>query len=112
MSVSKQKIVVQGRIVMGHPIKRQQMTDNKGNKLNHDDGTPKTNVFFALAVPKGAEQDWKQTEWGQTVVSVASTGYRNGETNRHDFSWKIEDGDSQTPNKKGRKNCETEGHRS
>ena len=110
MSVSQQDILVQGRIVMGHPVKRQTMTDDKGNKLFNDDGTTKTQHFFVLAVPKGAEQDWKQTEWGQKVLQVASNGYRNGEVNRPDFSWKVEDGDSQIPNKKGRKNCDTEGH--
>ncbi len=110
MSVSKENIVVQGRIVMGHPIKRQQMTDDKGNKLQHDDGSSKTQHFFVVAIPKGAETDWKQTEWGQKVVAVAGQGYRNGEINRPDFSWKVEDGDSQIPNKKGRKNIDTEGH--
>jgi len=110
MSVAHSKIQVQGRIVMGHPIKRQDMTDDKGNKLKNDDGSTKTQHFFVLAVPKGNEQDWKQTDWGQQVVSTATQGYRNGEINRPDFSWKIEDGDSQIPNKKGRKNCDTEGH--
>lgn len=110
MSVAHATIQVQGRIVMGHPIKRQEMTDDKGNKLKNEDGTPKTQHFFVLAVPKGTETDWKQTEWGQKVVATASQGYRNGEINRPDFSWKIEDGDSQIPNKKGRKNADSEGH--
>ena len=109
MSVAHVTIQVQGRIVMGHPIKRQPMTKD-GKPLVNEDGTAKTQHFFVLAIPKGQETDWKQTDWGQKVVGVAMQGYRNGEINRPNFAWKVEDGDSQVPNLKGRKNADSEGH--
>jgi hypothetical protein len=115
MSISSQDINVEGRIVMGHPIKRQKVT-RKDEKTKQDvpvmleDGmTQATQVYFSLAVPKGQETDWKQTPWGQTIHSIGLTAYKDM-TSRHDFSWKVEDGDSNVPNKNNRKNCDTEGH--
>ena len=111
MSITSQDVNVEGRIVMGHPIKRFAKTDNTDKPvLMADNVTPVTQVYFSLAVPKGQETDWKQTPWGQTIHSIGLTAYKDM-TNRHDFSWKVEDGDSQIPNKKGRKNCDTEGHK-
>lgn len=109
MSVSTQTVQIQGRIIQGHAFKRQPMLDDNQKPLLNEDGSKKTQVFFTLAVPKGQEQDWKMTDWGQQVVAVAKQGYRNGEDARHDFSWKIEDGDSVIPNKKGNKNCDRDG---
>ena len=110
MSISSQDVNVEGRIVMGHPIKRFPKTDNMDRPvLMADNVTPVTQVYFSLAVPKGQETDWKQTPWGQTIHSIGMTAYKDM-TNRHDFSWKVEDGDSNIPNKKGRKNCDTVGH--
>lgn len=103
------KLMLPGRIVQGHPIKRQPRTDDKGQPIMGADSQPSTQVYFALAVPKAGEQDWKTTEWGQQVAAEGFAGYPNGQTQRPDFSWKIEDGDSTIPNKNGKINAQREG---
>ncbi len=110
MTISSKDINIEGRIVMGHPIKRFPKTDNFDKPIMMADGvTPVTQVYFSLAVPKGAETDWKQTTWGQEVYAIGLAAYKDM-TTRHDFSWKVEDGDSSVPNKNNRKNSETVGH--
>jgi hypothetical protein len=73
------------------------------------DGLQRTEAFVGLAIPKGPEQDWKQTPWGALISQAAAAGYTNGEVMAPTFSWKVTDGDSVVPNKKGKKPCEREG---
>ena len=78
-------------------------------------GQPKITYFFALAVEKKGEQHWAQTPWGQQIYQFATQAWpvdsRTGvaATQRPDFAWKIEDGDSVVPNKNNRINARTEG---
>jgi hypothetical protein len=99
-----------GRLVSGHPMVSHPVIDDKTKlpKLAHD-GTPRIEFYVAIAIPKGAEQHWNQTEWGQQIYNEGVAGWPNGEHGAPNFAWKITDGDSQVPNKNGKKPCEREG---
>jgi hypothetical protein len=72
-------------------------------------GQPRVNYWFSLAVPKGAEQHWNQTEWGAKIWNVGQAGFPNGAANSPHFAWKLIDGDSVIPNTQGNKPCDNEG---
>ena len=100
-----------GRIVMGS-LYDPSTTDAEGKplvvKTGPNAGQPRVNYFFALAIPKGAEPHWAHTPWGQQIWNVGNQAFPNA-AQSPTFAWKIEDGDSQIPNKKGRKPCDNEG---
>ena len=102
-----------GRIVMGS-LYAPSTTDAEGKplvvKTGPNAGQPRVNYFFALAIPKGAEPHWAHTPWGQQIWNVGNQAFPNAAQSPA-FAWKIEDGDSQIPNKKGRKPCDNEGWR-
>ena len=102
-----------GRIVMGS-LYDPSTTDAEGKplvvKTGPNAGQPRVNYFFALAIPKGAEPHWAHTPWGQQIWTVGNQAHPNAAQSPA-FAWKIEDGDSQIPNKKGRKPCDNEGWR-
>ena len=80
-------------------------------KTGPNAGQQRVNYFFALAIPKNpGETHWAQTAWGQQIWNVGNQAFPNAAQSPA-FAWKIEDGDSQIPNKKGRKPCENEGWR-
>lgn len=90
------------RIVAGHPMLFTQDKDWATKALKVDkNGQPKMSTFFAVAIPKGGEQHWNQTAWGQLIWQEGATGFPRGEFNRPDFAWKVVDGDSNIPNKNG-----------
>jgi hypothetical protein len=64
-------------------------------------GKQKTNVYIGVAIPKGGESHWNQTDWGQKLYQVAQAGWPRGEFQNPIFAWKIVDGDSETPNQSG-----------
>ena len=100
-----------GRIVMGS-LYKPNTTDAEGKPLvvksGPNAGQPRTNYFFALAIPKGQERAWHETAWGQLIVGVGYAAFPQA-AQSPSFAWKIEDGDSAIPNKNGRKPCENEG---
>lgn len=101
-----------GRIVMGS-LYSPSTTDAEGKplviKTGPNAGQPRVNYFFALAISKNAgETHWAQTAWGQQIWAVGNSAHPNAAQSPA-FAWKIEDGDSQIPNKKGRKPCDNEG---
>jgi hypothetical protein len=103
-----------GRFVMGS-LYDPSTTDAEGKplviKTGPNAGQPRVNYFFALAIPKNpGETHWAQTSWGQQIWAVGNQAHPNVAQSPA-FAWKIEDGDSQIPNKKGRKPCENEGWR-
>lgn len=102
-----------GRLVMGSAYKPQ-TTDAAGKPLTIKSGPnvgqPKVQYFFALAIPKGGEQHWSQTSWGQIVWQEAHAAFQKGQADLPTFAWKIVDGDSQIPNAAGNKPCSREGH--
>lgn len=100
-----------GRLVMGS-LYKPNLTDAEGKPLvvksGPNIGQPRQDYYFALAVPKGAEQHWAQTEWGALVFRAGQTGHPQAHQ-APTYAWKIKDGDSTIPNRKGKKPCDQEG---
>lgn len=69
-------------------------------KTGPDAGKPTQKFAFGVAIPKGPEQSWAQTPWGQLIVAEATASFPRGEYQQQSFAWKITDGDS-TAIKKG-----------
>lgn len=101
-----------GRIVGGHPMVAHPVTDSKTGvaKMQKDGITPRMSTYIGLAIPKGAEARWQDTEWGRQIELVAQTDWPRGEHRAPTFAWKIIDGDSRVPNKKGKIPAEREGY--
>lgn len=102
-----------GRVVQGSLYVPQEK-DQQGNplviKTGPNKGQPTKKYFFALATPKApGETHWAQTAWGQQMWALAHAAWPQGQANSPSFAFKVEDGDSVVPNKKGRKNSEREG---
>lgn len=99
-----------GRLVTGHPLVSHPVIDDdtKKQKVNKD-GSLAINFYIGIAIQKGAETDWKQTEWGQKIYAEGVASWPNGEYNSPQFAWKIDDGDSMIPNKVGKRPCDREG---
>lgn len=103
-------------------------------------GKPRSTFDFAAAVPKVAQSlavvngqlqavagqphwsykpaDWDTNPatagmkyWGEDIWAVACAAFPQGQYNRPDFAFKITDGDSTIPNKKGRKPVDQEGYK-
>ena len=100
-----------GRLVGGSLYRSNVVTENDGKtpKLNVD-GTKKTSFSFGVAFPKVAGQHWAATEWGAKIWAEGHAGFPNGEGNAPAFAWKITDGDSMIPNKRGNKPAESAGY--
>lgn len=102
-----------GRMVAGS-VYEANTTDFQGNpltvKTGPNAGQPRSEFFFAVAIQKGGETAWWETQWGQEIFQVAAQAWPNGEYGRPDFSWKIEDGDSTVPNKRNVAPCTKEGY--
>ena len=103
-----------GRLVMGS-LYNPQTTDMEGNPLvirsGPNAGQPKVQYFFAVAVPKGAETHWSQTPWGQAIWKQGHDAFPAGQADAPSFAWKVVDGDSQVPNRAGKKPCDREGYK-
>ncbi len=101
-----------GRLVGGHPMIGHPVKDDKTNlpKMQADGVTPQVSYYVGLAIQKGTETHWNQTEWGAKIWAEAVAAWAGGEYNHPSFSFKITDGDSQVPNKKMRKPCDREGY--
>ena len=97
-------------MVQGHPMEgHQKKDDNSGQLKTNTDGSPMMDFFYAVAIAKQGEQDWRQTPWGQQIQAAGVEGWPNGEHQQPTFAWKIVDGDSSIPDKKGGKPCDKEG---
>lgn len=100
-----------GRVVMGSLYKAN-TTDAEGKPLlvknGVNQGQPRTNFFFALAIQKGTERHWAETPWGAEIWKVGHTAFPQAASSPA-FAWKIEDGDSVVPNKRGKKPVDNEG---
>jgi hypothetical protein len=102
-----------GRLVMGSLYKpRDKDFDGKPltTKTGTNAGQLRVDYFLALAIPKAGETHWGQTAWGQLILTVGATSFPQA-YQAPTFAWKIEDGDSTVPNKRGKKPCENEGWR-
>lgn len=103
-----------GRIVQGDLYKAQDKDANgapltiktPGPKF----GQPTIRFFFAVAVPKSpGATHWANEPWATAVWNLGHSSWPNGQAQAPTFAWKIEDGDSTVPNKRGRLNSKTEG---
>lgn len=102
-----------GRLVQGS-LYRGKTQDRNGQPLVYKSGDqkgqPRTEYYFAVAIPKNpGEQHWNQTEWGAVIYNQGQAAWPAGQAQSPSFSWKVEDGDDTTPDKKGRANVSREG---
>jgi hypothetical protein len=94
-----------GRMIMGS-LSVPRTKDAEGKPLviknGPDMGKPTQEFFFAVAYPKtlGATH-WSQEPWGKDIWSLGHGAFP-GVAQSPSFSWKIDDGDSTMPNKKGK----------
>ena len=113
MSNREELLTPVGRLVQGS-LYEPQTTDAENKPLTvrtgPNAGQPRVEYYFALAIPKGHERLWSETEWGAKIWAVGHAGFPNGQADSPHFAWKIQDGDSNIPNKAGRKNCDREGY--
>jgi hypothetical protein len=115
-NVQATEVMLVGRVVNGHPMTRRGVTKRDPTTrqdvpvLDTTSGLQVTEAYLAVAIPKAGEADWKQTSWGQPMFARAAQDWPNGEHGALDFSWKVVDGDSQIPNKKGNKPADREGY--
>jgi len=112
MSTKIELLTPVGRLVQGS-LYNGATTDAENRplvyKTGQNMGQPRVNYWFSVAVPKGAEQHWNQTEWGVKIWNVGQAGFPQGQANSRAFAWKIIDGDSMEPNTQGNKPCDNEG---
>ena len=100
------------RLVSGHPMISYPVVDDKTNLPKLDKiGQPMNSTTVGLAFAKGAETHWNQTVWGAAIWAAGSAAWPNGEFNAPTFAWKVIDGCSAIPNKKGNKPCDREGYK-
>lgn len=98
-----------GRMIGGNLDKLFPRTDNFGNPKIGNDGTPDMQCSFGCAIPKGAETHWNQTPWGAEIYKTGAAAHPNLIATPA-FSWKVTDGDSTIPNKKGKRPCDQAGY--
>lgn len=94
-------IVIEGRLVRGHPMKAFAKKDRAGQPKLNQAGLPQMETFVAVAIPKNGTTDFKQTEFGQALYAAAVAAWPKGEHGSPSFAWKVVDGDSAVPDKKG-----------
>lgn len=101
-----------GRFVWGSLV-RAKTKDNEGNPLTTksgpDQGKLTQRFEFGLAIPKGPETHWNQTPWGILIDRAAKEGFPGGQWQLPIFAFKVTDGDSVLPNRKGRIPSKQEG---
>lgn len=99
-----------GRMVQGHPMEGHQKKDDRTGQLKTSaDGSPMMDFFYAVAIQKQGEAHWNQTEWGSQIQAAGVEGWPNGEHQQPAFAWKVIDGDSNIPDKRGSAPCTKEG---
>lgn len=83
-------------------------------KSGQNKGQPRVDYFIGVAIPKiPGHTHWSQTEWGAQIWAAGFEWWPGGQSSmaiRDDFAWKITDGDSTKPDKKGKRPCDKEGH--
>jgi hypothetical protein len=99
-----------GRMIGGNIDKLMPRTESNGTpKLSKIDGKPEMQCSIGIAIPKAGEQHWSQTAWGGLIYQTGAAAHPSL-VQSPAFSWKITDGDSNLPNKKGKKPCDQTGY--
>lgn len=112
MSTPQEILFPVGRIVAGS-VSKPNDTDNNGKPRVYTSGPnigkPRITYDFAIAIPKTAgHTHWAQTEWGAKIYAIGAAAHPNAHQSPS-FAWKVKDGDSTIPNRKGNKPCDQEG---
>jgi hypothetical protein len=97
-----------GRLI-GGSLYEPQTTDQEGRLLVDKAGNSMVKFWFILAIPKGTETLWSQTEWGAQIYRIGQLGWPQAYQSPS-FAWKISDGDSTIPNRKGNAPCNKIGY--
>lgn len=101
-----------GRLVGGSLYKPQDK-DATGKpltiKTGPEAGKPTVRYWLPVAIPKGAEQHWNQTQWGAAIWAVGAKAFPQAHQSPA-FAWKIVDGDSKVPNTRGKTPSQNEGY--
>lgn len=95
--------------LVGGSLYRGETKNQKGEALTFKDGSPRTDWSFGIAIAKGTETHWNQTAWGREIWAEGSAAAPAVHQSPA-FAWKVTDGDSQIPNKKGKKPADREGY--
>lgn len=90
-----------GRFVAGAIAQGRQVEKNDVKQVDPTTGQPILEWSFGCAIPKTPGKDWKDEPWGAQMVAVAQRDWPQGQWQHPQFSWKLTDGDSTIPNKKG-----------
>lgn len=103
-----------GRVVWGS-VATPKTKDSTGKplvvKTGPDAGKPAPRYEFGLAVEKKGTTHWNQLgEFGKKIYDAGVAAFPNRQYERPDFSWKVTDGDSTIPNKRGVAPCTRQGH--
>lgn len=97
-----------GRMVGGSLYKPYPKKDSFNQPKIGKDGKPETAFQFGVAIAKTGA-DWRNTEWGAKVLEEGKRAYPQ-QFASPGFAWKITDGDSTIPNKRGRAPSSNEGY--
>lgn len=98
-----------GRMIGGSLDKLNPRTETNGQPKLGRDGQPEMQCSIGYAIAKTGETSWTQTAWGKMIYDTGAAAHPSLVASPA-FSWKITDGDSQLPNKKGKKPCEQTGY--
>ena len=90
-----------GRVVWGD-LYEGKSESMDGRPLTYSNGTPRKDFAFGVAIKKGSEPHWAHTAWGQQIWNFGHAEWPQGQAQRADFAWKIQDGDSTVPTTTGR----------
>lgn len=110
-----------GRMVNGN-LYTPQTKDADGKPLlvknGPNIGQPTQKFYIAIAIPKVPGAHWaayprnpkmpEQESWGEAIWAAGNLAFAQV-AQSPSFAWKVSDGDSVIPNKKGRKPCDNEG---
>ena len=112
MSTRKDILTPVGRIVQGSLYKGNDK-DAEGKPLvvksGPNSGQARLDYYFAIAIPKTpGHTHWSQTEWGQLIWATGHAAFPHA-AQAPTFAWKVKDGDSTIPNRKGKRPCDQEG---
>lgn len=92
------------RVIKGNPYKQRPKLDNMGKPKIGKDGQPETEYFVMVAVPKTpGVAHWGSEPWGRPIWDFGNQVYPKV-AEAPTFAWKVSDGDSAVPNKKGKAN--------
>ena len=99
-----------GRLLSGSAGDQEAVTDNQNNPKKNDAGEPLFQYRVSVAFQKTQQSWWDEPGFGGTILAAGQGDWPQGQWQNPDFSWKITDGDSQIPNKRGKKPCEMPNH--